>query len=200
MTKQESANEYKKYIDEHITNIKKAFNEYAPILCGLLVIYDGNYTSKEDVHNDPDINDVINQLYMQLTKQVQHHDSSKYNIEEFDLYRHKFYKADGEEELSDYEFNKAWLHHIHNNPHHPEYYIYTDYDNHYETMVYEMPNRYIAEMILDWIAMSYKFNDKVYNYWKKEGGHKALIMHDNVVKKVDFIMEKLERMDKKFEK
>ena len=67
-------------------------------------------------------------------------------------------------------------------------------------MVYEMPNRYIAEMILDWIAMSYKFNDKVYNYWKKEGGHKALIMHDNVVKKVDFIMEKLEHMDKKFEK
>ena len=83
MTKQESANEYTKYIDEHINNVKKAFNEYAPILCGLLVIYDGNYTSKEDVHNDPDINDEINQLYMQLTKQVQHHDSSKYNIEEF---------------------------------------------------------------------------------------------------------------------
>ena len=67
-------------------------------------------------------------------------------------------------------------------------------------MVYEMPNRYIAEMILDWIAMGYKFNDKVYNYWKKERTNKALIMHDNVVKKVDYIMERLEYTDKKFEK
>ena len=67
-------------------------------------------------------------------------------------------------------------------------------------MVYEMPNRYIAEMILDWVAMGYKFNDKVYNYWKKERTNKAFIMHDNVVKKVDYIMERLEYTDKKFEK
>ena len=200
MTKQESANEYTKYIDEHIANIKKAFNEYAPVLCSLLVMYDNGYTSKDDLHNDPSVYDEINQLYIQLSKQIQSHDLSKYSAEEFGLYRRKFYKADGEEELSDYEFNKAWLHHIHNNLHHPEYYIYTDYDNHCETMVYEMPNRYIAEMILDWIAMGYKFNDKVYNYWKKERTNKAFIMHDNVVKKVDYIMERLEYTDKKFEK
>ena len=106
MTKQESANEYTKYIDEHIANVKKAFNEYAPVLCSLLVMYDNGYTSKDDIHNDPSVYDEINQLYIQLSKQIQSHDLSKYSAEEFGLYRRKSYKADGEEKRSDYEFNK----------------------------------------------------------------------------------------------
>ena len=55
----------------------------------------------------------------------------------------------------------AWLHHIHYNPHHPEHWIYYDEEKNHVT-VYNIPDKYVAEMLFDWIAMSYKFNNEVY--------------------------------------
>ena len=42
------------------------------------------------------------------------------------------------------------------------------YDFYQENNIKDMPNIYIAEMLCDWEAMSIKFNDSTYEYYKKE--------------------------------
>lgn len=144
--------EYVNYIKEHIKNVNKACEKYGLLICKELDIE-----------------------YEELCMQIKSHDKSKFSSEEFNAYRQKFYRDKNEEEISENEFNKAWLHHIHNNPHHPEYWVYYCNNNLTESVtVFDMSNNYIAEMILDWVAMGYKFNDRCYDYYNKEGKNKLL--------------------------
>lgn len=74
------------------------------------------------------------------------HDISKLSPSEFIPYMNFFTKKDKSEEAKE-AFNKAWLHHIHNNPHHWEHWIMPG-----KNTVYEMPDKYRIEMICDWIG------------------------------------------------
>lgn len=81
------------------------------------------------------------------------HDASKWGGEEFYAYA-KHFKGGGAPKL----FAQAWLHHIHNNPHHWQYWIFpdgysTDGSNVENGVVY-MPINYAAEMIADWMGAS----------------------------------------------
>ena len=87
--------EYRNYIIEHINYVKLAFKNYGELICNEL---------------DLDLQEMANQ--------VDDHDESKWSDEEFDLYMRKFFPESKESEISDQEFNIAWLHHIHYNPHH----------------------------------------------------------------------------------
>ena len=130
--------EYMDYIEEHLANVKTAFQKYGDRLCQELNI------SK-----------------FELERNIYNHDMSKFSSDEFDAYRNYFYPCS--DETKDKEsFNKAWKHHYTNNPHHPEY--WKDEENN----IKDMPNIYIAEMLCDWEAMSMKFNGSTYEYYKKE--------------------------------
>lgn len=79
------------------------------------------------------------------------HDSSKWSSTEFPHYAKHFHGGgdpDG--------FSRAWLHHIHFNPHHWQHWIYPDAftpkGSDVENGVVEMPYRYAREMIADWIG------------------------------------------------
>lgn len=48
----------------------------------------------------------------------------------------------------DYDFNIAWLHHIHNNPHHWNHWIIQNDTDGVE--VIRMPEKYAKEMVADW--------------------------------------------------
>lgn len=133
--------EYQNYITNHIDNVHKAFSICGGMLC-------------EELNID----------YNELEEQISIHDESKWEVEEFDLYRQKFHPEPGEKEVSRYDFNKAWLHHIHNNPHHSEHWILYDPEEK-QSYVYDMPDNYIAEMLLDWIAMSYAKGGTAYDYY-----------------------------------
>lgn len=136
--KQLKEKEYTNYINEHIMNIRLAYIKYGEILC-----------KKLNISN--------HQLLLNINK----HDQSKYSEKEFDSYRQYFYPCSNEtknEEL----FNKAWEHHYKENPHHPEYWIDDD-----SNTINDMPNIYITEMLLDWEAMSMKFNNNTYDYYMK---------------------------------
>lgn len=161
--------EYRDYVNEHILNVKLAFKVYGGLVC--------------------------NELGLQLQEianQVDKHDESKWSHEEFDLYRVKFFPEPNEPKISDQEFNIAWLHHIHYNPHHPEHWIYYDEESNRIT-VYDMPDNYIAEMIFDWIAMSYKFNNKVYDWYEKEGKDK--LFTSSTRRKVEYLLNKIKEQD-----
>lgn len=91
--------QYKKYIEEHKENIKKAFVELSTC---------------------PDLDWLITEdLSCKLFERIKIHDNSKYSAEEFDAYRWFYYPANKlEKAVGNYVFESAWEHHYENNDHH----------------------------------------------------------------------------------
>ena len=91
------------------------------------------------------------------------HDESKYSKEEYDAYDAYFYpkpltnKSEASKYLRnlkiDRDFDYAWLHHLHNNPHHWQYWVLNNDDG--TKTALDMPLKYIKEMLADWAAFSY---------------------------------------------
>ena len=48
-------------------------------------------------------------------------------------------------------------------------------------------------MLFDWIAMSYKFNNKVYNWYNNEGKNK--LFTDSTRFKVEYLLDKIKEFD-----
>lgn len=137
------------YITEHIKNVTKGLHEYGDRICKLL-----------------------NLDHRELEELVAKHDISKFSKDEFEAYANYFFSKDGgKNEAFKDDFNLAWLHHENTNQHHPEYWVLRDDE---KTIIIEMPDKYIAEMILDWQAMSYKFGDTPLGYYNKSGDKKPL--------------------------
>ena len=135
--------EYRHYIIEHISNLLLAYQKYGNKLCIKLNVPFG------------DLRVLINE-----------HDNSKWSKEEFDGYRQYYYPCSDETPNKDI-MNKAWEHHYKNNPHHPEYWVDENTGD-----IKDMDPLYITEMLLDWEAMSMKFNNNTYDYYIKERDNK----------------------------
>lgn len=90
-----------------------------------------------------------------LTEQIKNHDKSKYSKEEYKAYDTYFNEFPGEDKpwwvVED--FNYAWCHHLHNNPHHWQYWVLIP-DPKDEQTVLDMPEVYLHEMICDWLSFS----------------------------------------------
>ncbi len=89
-----------------------------------------------------------------LYKQGLLHDLSKYGPSEF-LVGARYYQGNrspNNAEREDIGYSSAWLHHKGRNKHHYEYWI--DYSSRGGMVGVPMPNKYIAEMIMDRIAAS----------------------------------------------
>ena len=96
------------------------------------------------------------------------HDASKYDKAEYDAYDKYFYGANKTYAVVE-SFNYAWLHHIHNNPHHWQYWVLLEDDPEeglpYKTLMIPLP--YIFEMIADWWTFSWKNNNlfEIFNWY-----------------------------------
>ncbi|MBP5553738.1 MAG: catalase [Lachnospiraceae bacterium] len=122
------------------------------------------------------------------------HDLSKYSPDEF-LVGVKYFqgtRSPNNAEREDIGYSSAWLHHKGRNKHHYEYWI--DYNTRGEMpgedvlIPVEMPDRYIAEMVMDRIAASkvykgdeYKDSDSLEYFL---GGIETTPMHPNTRKKL----------------
>lgn len=96
------------------------------------------------------------------------HDESKYSTEEYDAYDRYFYGGNRSYKVVQ-EFNYAWLHHIHQNPHHWQYWVLLE-DDPESGMPYkalEIPVPYIFEMIADWWSFSWKSGNlfEIFNWY-----------------------------------
>lgn len=80
--------------------------------------------------------------------QLAHHDDSKYSEQELPFYARQFFGDKGDPE----GWKRAWLHHIHENPHHWQHWIIPDTQE-----VLRMPDEYALEMIADWMGSSYTY-------------------------------------------
>lgn len=86
------------------------------------------------------------------------HDSSKSNPDEYAAYDAYFYGGE-QTEIVIKAFNRAWLLHIHRNPHHWQHWVLINDDPAEGEIILEMPFNYIIEMICDWWSFSWEKGD-----------------------------------------
>ena len=160
--------EYSNYIVNHVENVKKAYNW----------LKDHKIISEE------------------LASQIDSHDLSKYSTEEYEAYDNYFYSKQTEKVKTD--FNYAWLHHIHNNPHHWQHWVLINDDD--GTYALEMPKEYVIEMLSDWWAFSHESGNlyEIFDWYKEHT--KNMILHKNTKKLVEDILDKIKvELDKEGE-
>lgn len=164
--------QYDSYLKQHRDNVKKGYTWLAT--------------------NLPECLDDIAAFNIDL------HDASKDEIAEYDAYDNYFY---GNQKTPDVieAFNYAWLHHIHCNPHHWQYWVLiNDEPNEGETVL-EMPYHYILEMIYDWWAFSWSKGDLTEIFSWYDSHKKYIKLHNNTRSIVEEILglikDKLEEND-----
>ena len=115
------------------------------------------------------------------------HDVSKWSNEEYDAYDKYFYGKSKTKEVEE-QFNFAWLHHIHANPHHWQHWVLINDDD--GTHALEMPEEYVVEMFCDHASFSFKTgNLEEISKWYKD--HKFnMILHRNTKVMYEDLLDK----------
>ena len=121
------------------------------------------------------------------------HDDSKYDTAEYDPYDQYFYGGNQSYAVK-LAFDYAWLHHIHHNPHHWQYWVLLEDDPETGVVPFktlQIPLPYIFEMIADWWTFSWKNNNlfEIFD-WYADHRHKQYIhpesrmILENILKKI----------------
>lgn len=158
--------DYSKYLDQHIYNVYKGYEWIRRNMPEILVNYDCEFQIRYT------------------------HDSTKFDVEEYDAYDKYFYGGKKTEEVNK-NFNVAWLHHIHNNPHHWQHWVLINDDPGEGMVILDMPHNYIIEMICDWWAFSWAKGNlyEIFNWYDQH--KKYMKLSENTRKTVDDILLKL---------
>ena len=164
---QDRREEYEQYLKEHIDGVKRSYNEIKDIALTELNLTDNDISFLEDLINN--------------------HDKSKYGEEEWKPYLDYFYPDPViPSNVVDKNFNYAWLHHIHNNPHHWQYWILKEDEG--DIKLLDIPEIYIIEMLCDWHSFSYKNPESTANKWYNDNKDKMLLS-DNTKKIIENILK-----------
>jgi hypothetical protein len=130
--------EYLDYINTHKANVEKAWD--------IIKEFDNPY--------------IQNNLY-DLDRNIKDHDNSKYDDEEFEYYRKKYFPINDDEanEVMDKIQDIFWLHYS-KNPHHWEYWLdenkELDYTKHNEDNIDNAIMMAYIEMFCDWASFGLK--------------------------------------------
>lgn len=129
------------------------------------------------------------------TEQLNVHDASKWEGEEFYGYAMHFFGGGAPD-----DFANAWLHHIHHNPHHWEHWIFpadfTMKGVNIERNCLQMPDEYVLEMVADWQGAGYAITGSwdITNWLDKNLGRvrlhsKSMAYLEKVLKKIGYLHE-----------
>ena len=116
------------------------------------------------------------------------HDWQKFTPREWSPYVWSFYGPWSYDERPDElkgAFNYAWLHHIHQGPHHWQYWILREDSG--STHVLQMPDKYQREMLADWIGASFAITgkDNTAQWYKDSMSKGKIILHSETQKWVE---------------
>lgn len=126
------------------------------------------------------------------------HDQSKDEADEYEAYDAYFYGGNRSYAVVQ-NYQRAWLLHIHRNPHHWQYWVLINDDPKEGEIVLEMPYDYIIEMICDWWAFSWASGNlkEIFNWYEEHSQYMKLAPKTR--KTVDDILNsikaKLEELD-----
>lgn len=117
------------------------------------------------------------------------HDSSKDSMHEYNAYAKHFYPDEVNSfvkyNYDDSDYDRAWLHHQHTNPHHWQYWVLVRDGGELEAL--DMPFKYIVEMLCDWSSFQFQGNGTA-NEWYKENSSK-MILSDNTRSTVEKLLD-----------
>lgn len=118
------------------------------------------------------------------------HDDSKTKKSEYNAYDAYFYGGNRSASVVE-EFNKAWLLHIHRNPHHWQHWVLINDDPELGEIIIDMPYNYIIEMICDWWSFSWRQGklDEIFKWYDEHKDYMKL--SPKTRKTVDDILEKI---------
>lgn len=157
--------EYDRYLEQHISNVKKGFD-----------------WMKENIP------EYVFDPYGEIEAALIQHDQSKYGPEEYDAYDQYFYGNNRSFSVVQ-NFNLAWLHHIHVNPHHWQHWVLINDDPKDGTVALDMPYEVIVEMICDWWAFSWAKGDLTEIFTWYEDHKERMILSDKTRKTVEKILD-----------
>lgn len=147
-------NKYREYIDSHKKNVISIFEEVVPNLRRI---------------------GISENMLDQTLNFVKSHDQSKYSEIEFDSYRQRFNPTTKETPNEEW-FRSGWLHHLHQNPHHWQYWVLIGDTSNNPITALKMPIQYLIELLCDWAAMSLFQNNDII-FWYNQ--HKQyIVMHE----------------------
>ena len=162
--------QYDEYLREHIVAVQKAMNWMLNNIESL---------EEETGYNRSEF------VYVASV-----HDMSKHGPHEYDAYDAYFYGERDED-----AFNRAWLHHIHKNPHHWQHWLLMNDDGKYrdpdKVIPIEMPRVYALEMVADWWSFSWRSGnlDEVFGWYED---HKdAMILHPKTREFVEAVLAEI---------
>ena len=103
------------------------------------------------------------------------HDHSKNEPDEYSAYDAYFYGGNRSYAVVQ-DFNRAWLTHIHRNPHHWQHWVLINDDPNEGEIVIDMPYEYIIEMICDWWAFSWNKGNlyEIFNWYDEHKDYMKL--------------------------
>lgn len=127
--------DYDLYLEKHKENVRNAFQW---LRTNLPELFAGRPSSEWQIDFD--------------------HDYSKSNADEYEAYDAYFYGGNRSYAVVQ-AFKRAWLLHIHRNPHHWQYWVLINDDPDEGETLIEMPYNYIIEMICDWWSFSWAKGD-----------------------------------------
>lgn len=161
--------QYNEYLDNHKKNVFKGFNWIKENMSDLF---------DEETLNDAEYNCGFA------------HDESKANPDEYNAYDLYFYGGNRSFEVVE-NFKKAWLLHIHRNPHHWQHWILINDDLNEGETILDMPDCYIIEMICDWWSFSWNSGDlnEIFDWYDKR--KKYIKLSDSTREKVENILNKM---------
>jgi hypothetical protein len=166
--------EYDRYLETHVLNVERAFAWlFGRLPLDLIECY---WTDKTFTYIAG---------YLPISA---HHDDTKWSESEYDAYDAYFFKERTEE--VEKAFDYAWLHHIHNNPHHWQHWLLYDDDGEKPKIkALEMPKPYAIEMVADWWSFSWQLGDKTEILrWYDENKDK-MMLHPNTRAFVEGILD-----------
>ena len=168
--------QYDQYLTQHRANVKRGYDWLCDNLPEIIkdTVHAGYYT-------------------------VYAHDKSKDEPDEYNAYDAYFYGNNRSYKVVQ-DYQRAWLLHIHRNPHHWQHWILINDDPKEGEIVLEMPYDYIVEMICDWWAFSWAQEklDAIFDWYQEHS--KYMKLAPDTRKTVEDILDKIKaRLDENTE-
>lgn len=163
--------QYDQYLARHRANVKKGFDWLSENLPGLMT---NTLTAGWNIEFA--------------------HDQSKNEPDEYEAYDAYFYGNNRSYEVVQ-RYQRAWLLHIHRNPHHWQHWIliHDDMEDGELETVLEMPYDYIIEMICDWWSFSWQ-SGNLYEIFKWYEEHSKYIKLAQTTKiTVEYILDNMKK-------
>lgn len=173
--------EYDRYLKKHIANVKKAYEWIITIVDRHILV---------DIL--PDFDPKVALLY------ITNHDLSKMLSDEYIVYDNYFYNGGNKTEEGREAFNKAFLTHVHRNPHHWQYWVAIDSEDDEVSgpQAFDIPDNYVIEMICDWWSFSWsKACDDNYTLVRPKELLEILVWYESHKDKIIFTESTKQRVE-----